>query len=63
MEAIGSKITQQQENCEDKFYLMFEWEIQIWSKVFAKKSNNAMYQDENQAEACDPYKHTKTNHF
>ena len=25
---------------------MFEWEIQIWPKVFAKKSNDAMYQDE-----------------
>ena len=46
IETIGSKISQQQGNCKDKFYLMFEWEIQIWPKVFAKKSNDAMYQDE-----------------
>ena len=30
-----------------RFYLIFEREIQIWPKVLVKKSNHAMYQDEN----------------
>ena len=47
----------------DKFYLMFEREIQIWPKVLVKKVTMQCTRMKTHTGACYHWKITKTNNF
>ena len=48
---------------KDKFYLIFEREIQIWPKVLVKKVTMQCTKTKTHTDACYPWKINKTNHF
>ena len=47
----------------DKFYLIFEWEIQIWPKVLVKKVTMQCTKVKTHTDACNPCKINKTDNF
>ena len=56
-------LTTSDQSYQDMFYLVFEWEIQIWPKVLAKKVTMQCTKIKNHTDACYPCKIKKTNHF